>query len=195
MASPNKHISLYEVQAVTPTAKIQQQTSHSINTFADEKYLQVTKLTKSNAGSLIDRKDSIYSKLASHPRMLEREDLAIMHEISKAQRYGIIVGTLSTGSFFLSVYSKRLRGSAQLAALSISLLGWFTSGVGLSHSSFRFAKFMHYLNYKYFYGQTLNELKDASLSKTNKPKRISFEETSWNLKNKLPDMRAWMKLD
>lgn len=186
---------MYEVQTVNPSSKIQQQTSNSINTSEREKYSEVTKLTKSNSGSLSDRKDSIYSKLASHPRLLEREDLAIMHSISKAQRYGFIVGTLSTGTFFLSVFSRRLKGTVQLAALSISLAGWFASGVGLSHSSFRFAKFMHYLNYKYFYGQTLKDIKDASLTKTNVPKRISFEETSWNLKNKLPDMRAWMKLD
>lgn len=162
----------------------------------DEKYLPTIKLNDTTYGAFRDRYNAIFKKIYNNKRLIQREDLQAIDSITKSQNTGGITLITSSGAIMLSAYSKTLSPNLKMRAFQLGFVGFFASIGSLSHSNWKFSKFLSHLNEKYFYATSIKDLQDEAIIKTNKPRNMSFEgSTSWSLKSKLPSLKTWFKQD
>lgn len=161
-------------------------TSKNSTIVEKDSYLAPAKLSKNSYGEMSERYNAIYKKIYNNKRLLQTEDLKTIDQITKTQNFGGAALTASSGSIFLSIYSKNLGRSLQMKAFMLGFAGFFLSMGALGHINWKYSKFLNHINAKYFYGTSIKDLKDQSVNKTNKPRSIAFEQGSWKIKAKLP---------
>lgn len=158
-------------------------------------YLPVQKLNDSSYGVMSDRYNAIYKKIYENKRLIQTEDLQAINSITKSQNMVGLGLMTSSGSIFLSAYSKNLSGNLKMRAFKLGFIGFLASMGAFGHVNWRFSKFLQHVNDKYFYGQSIKEIQDQTLIKTNRPRNLNFEGSSWKLSSKLPSFSSWLKQD
>jgi len=162
---------------------------------SEEKYIHESNLSKKELGPMSERYNAIYKKISLHKRIIEREDLKAIHQITKAQNLGGVSLMMCSGSIFLSVFSKSLPKTTKMKAFQLGFFGFFTFIGWLSHYNWRFSKFLDHLNKKYFYSTSLKDLQSEQTVKTNVPKKMSFKsQISWSFRPKAFRRHAEQKM-
>jgi len=160
-----------------------------------DKFMPVSKLNEKTYGALALRTNAVYKKIYENKRLIQTGDLKTIDTITKGQNLYGTTAIVASGSFLVSACSKTLSTNLQTRAMCLCALGAITGVSGVVHYSYKFTKYVDYINDKYFYGMSLKDLQNQTVIKTNRPRSISFKENSWNLKNKVPSLKGWLKQD
>jgi DNA-binding transcriptional regulator of glucitol operon len=167
-----------------------QKQNASAASLPSQKYKPMSKLNDANYGTSGSRSIAIYAKLIANNRMIQVDDLKSIDAITKSQNTGIMSMSLSGGVVGISTISGRMCKTVQTKVFYLGMMGLFASMGAMSNANWKYTKFMRHVNDKYFYGQTLDELKETTLIKTNKPRNISYEKSSWSLRSKVASLMA-----
>ena len=160
------------------------------NLVVENSYLSITKLDKTNYGRLSDRYNAIYNKIYYNKRMIQTSDLRCIDEITRGQNTYFMTMMCSLGLFPYSLMSSVFNRSIQTRLLLLGFAGIFTSIGFLTHYNGRLSDFLVHTDSKYFYGTTIDQLEDKSLTITNKPRALKFEKPCWSLKKRLSSIKS-----
>lgn len=168
-------------QSTPNMPEIHEDCLNNVSVLNSQKYMEVTKLNDKTYGVLSLRTNAVYQKIYNNKRLIKTEDLKIIDGITKGQNLAGTTALVGSGSLLMSACSKTLSYNIQARAMCICAFGAVAGVGGVVHYSYKFAKFIDYVNNKYFYGMSLRDLQNQTIIKTNKPRSLKFEEASWNI--------------